>query len=710
MAKMSGTDKINSLRRWWIICQIAADVMLAIAISISVLIAVFFFNGLYFLFFPTPLAGAVILALTVAAFLLIRKPWKLSVTTVSSFLNRTYPQLEESAELMLAPSAQLTLLQRLQLDKVNAALYSVPAIPKVFFKRIITSACCLLLALIVAGLTKNAVVVLHITGDNIITPEALKSMEKKLPQIDAVELSISPPAYTNKPKHKQDKFTILAEEGSIVAWSINTNISVNKLSLLFNDKEAIVLVPDKDRTKWAAQKTIDKPGFYQVNIDGKLSDLYQIEVIKDNPPQIHIKTPRQYTYIDAGEKPQVTLTTNITDDYGISSAQILATVAKGSGEGIKFKEYKVPFAETFSAHSASYNLQHLFELPKLDMEPGDELYFYIEAMDNHQQKSRTDVYTVTIQDTAALLSMDGIVNGSNLKPEYFRSQRQIIMDTEKLLKSRDSLSKEKFNNTSNDIGADQKMLRLRYGKFLGEEDESNIGGAEQNAELAKAENFSNAKMLLDAYTDKHDNAEDATFLEPAIKAQLKATLTEMWNAELHLRMYKPEEALPYEYKALRLLKDLQQKSRSYVAKTSYKPSPLKMEKRLSGDLDKIIQPSNKQELKPGADQYQTLKYAAQLLEQIRISRIYSDADKHILQMAKQQLAEKASAQPGIYLAAVSAINRILLAKQPVLKDIDVVEQAIHRTLPQSARIPQSNTAAPDMGLAQHYYQNLKNKP
>lgn len=708
MADMTGTDKIYGLRRKWITMQLLADVVLAAACVLILHDIWFLLNRITIFCIPHNWSLLLLFLLALAVIIVIQKPWRLSALSLAAFLNQHYPDLEESAELMLKPSDELSLLQKLQLSKVQAAIGNVPSLPKQFTRRFKIALGCLLIAVVFSLLPIYELI--YITGDNILTPEAIRSMEKKLPQIDAVDLTIIPPAYTNKPKRKQDRFTILAEEGSTVNWNINTNIAVKHLNLLFNDKEIVTLVPNKDHTSWVAQKIIDKPGFYQVNIDGKLSDLYQMEVIKDNPPQIHIKTPKQYTYIDAGEKPQVTLTTNITDDYGISGAQILATVAKGSGEGVKFKEYKIPFGEAFATHSASYNLQHVFDLPKLDMEPGDELYFYIEAQDNHQQKSRTDVYTVTIQDTAALLSMDGIVNGSNLKPEYFRSQRQIIMDTEKLLKGRDSLSKEKFNNTSNDIGADQKMLRLRYGKFLGEEDESNIGGAEQNAELAKAENFSNAKMLLDAYTDKHDNAEDATFFEPSIKAQLKATLTEMWNAELRLRMYKPEEALPYEYKALRLLKDLQQKSRSYVAKTSYKPSPLKMEKRLSGDLDKIIQPNNKQEMKPGADQYEPLKNAAQLLEQVRISRIYSDADKHILQLAKQQLAVKASAQPGVYLAAVSAMNRILSNKQPVLKDIDLVEQAIHKTLPQSARVPQSNTATPDMGLAQHYYQNLKNKP
>ena len=93
--------------------------------------------------------------------------------------------------------------------------------------------------------------------------------------------------------------------------------------------------------------------------------------------------------------------------------------------------------------------------------------------------------------------------------------------------------------------------------------------------------------FFDAYTDKHDNAEDASFLEPETKNQLKATLNEMWSAELRLRTYKPREALPFAYKALRLLKDLQQKSRAYVAKTSAKTAPLKpAEKRLTGDLTK----------------------------------------------------------------------------------------------------------------------------
>jgi hypothetical protein len=214
-------------------------------------------------------------------------------------------------------------------------------------------------------------------------------------------------------------------------------------------------------------------------------------------------------------------------------------------------------------------------------------------------------------------------------------------------------------------------------------------------------------MLTDAYTDKHDNAEDATFLEPAVKEQLKATLTEMWKAELHLRMYKPVDALPFEYKALRLLKDLQQKSRAYVAKTSYNPPPIKIEKRLTGDLSKISQPVNQKEIKALADKFQNLKKAVTVLEQLRYAPVLNVPDRMTLQVAEQELSVRASAEPGIYLPAISAMRRVLSADKNIkIADIALIEKAIQKTLPQGNAMPSPSQTTADMGLAQGYYKNL----
>ena len=111
-----------------------------------------------------------------------------------------------------------------------------------------------------------------------------------------------PPAYTRQAEREQDKFTLDVEEAAAVSWKIKTTVAAAKISLTFNEQETLPLKGDVDKTTWVVQKTITRSGFYQVTIDGKRSDLYQVQVIKDAPPVIQIKSPKQYTYIDAGEK------------------------------------------------------------------------------------------------------------------------------------------------------------------------------------------------------------------------------------------------------------------------------------------------------------------------------------------------------------------------------------------------------------------------
>jgi hypothetical protein len=535
--------------------------------------------------------------------------------------------------------------------------------------------------------------------------------EVVLPQVAWVRITITPPVYTHLEERTQGKFTLEVEEGATVSWKLKTNISTKDVSLLFNEQENVPLkASNKNKTEWLAQKAITKPGFYQVVIDGKRSDLYQLQVIKDNPAVIQIKTPKQYTYIDAGEKPEVNISATITDDYGVSDAAIFATIAKGSGEAVKFKEQKLTFDQSFGGQHRKYDLQKTVNLPALGLEPGDELYFYIQATDNHQQQSRTDVYIVSIQDTAQLLSMDGILSGVNIKPEYFRSERQIILDSQSLLKEKDSIGQQKFNDRSNDLGTDQKLLRLRYGKFLGEESENEIGDpreAQKNQPPAGPKDFGNGAKILDEYTDKHDNAEDAQFFDPTVKAQLKATLTEMWKAELQLRLYNPANALPFEYKALRLLKDLQQKSRSYVAKTAYNPSPLKMDKRLTGDLSAITQPAFHSDLHAADDQFNALKKSVGVLEQLKVSPVLNGGDYHTLQSVNQQISAKATQQPAIYLGAARAMRRILSGnKANTSGDVAVIEQAIQKILPANEPLPQNTSSSPDMGLSRQYFLKL----
>ena len=118
----------------------------------------------------------------------------------------------------------------------------------------------------------------------------------------------------------------------------------------------------------------------------------------------------------------------------------------------------------------------------------------------------------------------------------------------------------------------------------------------------------------------------------------------------------------------------------YVAKSAYNPAPLKMEKRLSGDLSKITQPMDHQEIKINNDEYIALKNAVSVLESLRYKQINNNADIRTLQLVNQQLSEKASVQPEIYLPAVSTLRKIISQGRAKNADISTVEKAIQKIL------------------------------
>lgn len=596
MSESKGKYIISSWQRKWKTKIILSHFLLASAMTI-LLSTLLHKTVLFPLWISIPVFLIIFLLL-----IFIRQQWKITEWDVSRFLNTAYPELQESSHLILKPSETLNFLQKLQAAKVEQVLLNIKE-PKHFNQKLRSSVYILsltfALSFILFKLPFSFNNSFRSAKPGIVTPPgSFATPEKVLREISLVSVKIFPPVYTNKSVKAQAKFNLVVEEAADVTWQLTTNVHVNNLKLLFNDNQVLTLRPvNNEHTIWTGRRTFNKPGFYQVAIDNKLSEYYKVEIIKDVPPVIRIRRPAPHTVIDFGMPEKVMLAVALSDNYGIQNTSVSATLASGSGEAVKFKEQQLLFSN-FRAGGKRYNLQKLLDLKTLGMRPGDELYFYVRATDNYNQEKRSDVYIIRLPDTAQLMSMEGMVTGIDLKPEYFRSERQIIIETEQLIKDKDTITAQEFNNRSNNLGIDQKLLRLRYGKFLGEESENDIGEHENHDEADHNDktDFGNADKVIDEYTHKHDNAEDATFFEPELKAQLKATLTEMWKAELQLRINKPQDALPFEYKALRLLKDLQQKSRVYVAKTGFKATLLKPEKRLTGDLSKISQPVNQHEV------------------------------------------------------------------------------------------------------------------
>ncbi len=141
---------------------------------------------------------------------------------------------------------------------------------------------------------------------------------------------------------------------------------------------------------------------------------------------------------------------------------------------------------------------------------------------------------------------------------------------------------------------------MRYGALMGEEFVSGQAveaghgetGEDEHEELHVEEGEGAMAEALQALPEgmfhQHDSAEIATYFSSATRDQLRRVLAEMWDAEGRLRVINPEGALPFENRALVLLKELQQASRIYVQKVGFEAPPLEpAERRLTGELDEI---------------------------------------------------------------------------------------------------------------------------
>lgn len=451
-----------------------------------------------------------------------------------------------------------------------------------------------------------------------------------IPEFKSAKIAIIPPAYTKLPKRESNDLNVSTLSGSLLQWKITFTQSENlEVRLANNRGEEIAF--RKQQGSFIHSDRLTGSGLYAIKGYWKdslvyQSEFYRLEAIPDLAPKIEPASKELYNYHFLKDKKTIRISAKVSDDFLVKQAFIIATLARGSGENVKFREVKFPLSPTDFKQAS---LQKEINLNELNFAPGDELYYYWAAIDNKTPQanfSKSDTYFLVFKDTAQVEEAELATMAVNIMPEYFRSQRQIIIDTEKLIASRKKLAQKQFASVSNEIGFDQKVLRLRYGQYLGEEFETSIGGAGAPPSGADGGNMLDAfthksdgegeaaerrasepahehdhgkehsdagekdpiAALMEQYVHAHDDAETNTFYEQSTRSLLKMALEQMWQSELHLRMYEPEKALPFEHKALEYLKSAQHKARTYVKKSGYDPPPIKeKEKRLSGELKEI---------------------------------------------------------------------------------------------------------------------------
>jgi hypothetical protein len=626
---------------------------------------------------------------------------KLSTHSIVRYLNDHYPQLQDSADLLLRKEKPLSLLEAIQREQTKTQLLQLADSIKLP-NRLLFGA----VFLIISGVTLTTIYAFHEPAITHTPTELERLMQhshttllNEPVHLRDCQVRVTPPAYTQLPPVTVQERNIHAPEGSTIAWTLHFDGGYPEAYIITGTQDSIALT--HQREQYTASMKLTAPGFYRIIWKDSVwisSDYYKLDMIPDREPTISIDNLPPYLETDHTQKMPLNLEATLGDDYGLQQAYIIATVSKGSGESVKFREEKLNFDSPTVINGKKQKATRKLDLLAMGMEPGDELYYYIEAFDTktpQRNKARTETYFISLRDTAEVYASDDMGLGVDLMPEYFRSQRQIIIDTEKLLANKKSLTRQQFNFTSNELGYDQKVLRLRYGQFMGEEFESEIAPAEEAEEhehdeeeedVAKkfghAHDTNNEHNLveekkpepghdhehkpgekedpLEAFVHKHDDSETATFFIQSMKTKLKAALTQMWDAELYLRLYEPEKSLPYQYKALQLLKEISNDSRIYVHRTGFDPPPIKEEKRLTGDL-KEVSDSRYGYQASRVEMYPSIRQALTRIERLLDTRAstLTAGDRALLQAAGNELSAAALEQPTQYLTSLSLLRTLI---------------------------------------------------
>lgn len=560
--------------------------------------------------------------------------WRISGDVLYQKLDAHFPALQDSSQLLRSSDGALTPLLQLQRARTADALQQLylRGELKKFYPRGLRSpllnavgACLgLWLAAIYFGsgaaTQQTALVPATTTPGPVVRATAIAQATTK----------IEPPEYTGLAT-TNGSLEIEAPEQSRITWVIALNAPAHGLQMLAATEtfafEPVEPVPSH---RWQLTRTVTETDFYQLAIiaektaqESVLPQLHNIDITPDLAPEFAFDYPRDNVTVISGESEgqsallQVSVT--VQDDFAVTGTDLLLTLASGSGENVRFRNERIKLQPKTSDGKQTY---YRFAIPaaRYEIEPGDELYWYLEARDNRRpranvQKSQHFILRWPQQEIFGLSDAEGMA--IKVLPEYFRSQRQLIIDTEALLADEGTISGQEFRKRAESLAYEQNLLRMRYGRFLGEEDsdlehggddhggpsageesehadstEREHGGEhdEHNDQQGAKRQFGDASGVVASAGHRHDSSEHATLFDPETKELLRSALNAMWSAWRDLSIIEPRASLPYQHTALRYIKQVQQASRIYLQRVGFETPPLDEGRRLSGEHGNKVPP------------------------------------------------------------------------------------------------------------------------
>ena len=291
----------------------------------------------------------------------------------------------------------------------------------------------------------------------------------------------------------------------------------------------------------------------------------------------------------------------------------------------------------------------------------------------------------------------------------------MVLYTKELIADKEQLPAALFVETSELLGIAQSELKEKYGQYLGDEfnegSSSGINDTEEHSatshdeehhahemenEITEAghehesyadegvsstEDKSGYQAVIEKYAHNHEDSDIGVMGKQDPKALMKRSIANMWQAELHLMLSQPEQALPYEEQALKFLKMAKKAERIYVKRLGFEPPPVSEQRRYLGELDEILtyhqtekgilseEGLSDDENNKINHLFILLNNQEELLALEGISHVLTEKELAVVANTNTFMQKKLAERPGL-VEFVAILERILLAESLYIADCD----------------------------------------
>lgn len=228
-------------------------------------------------------------------------------------------------------------------------------------------------------------------GDDRFGPVELTPLTR--PQLLSCELTVTPPAYTNKAQVKSASGSARMLMQSQVLWKVHTKGDIESIAIQGeNLPEGFKLKKGSKDGEWTSTAKISQSFSYQFQIvdrrgvESLATPQYRISTSKDKAPTISIKQPSSVA--ELAPRSKLKIEAHFRDDYGLNNIELVyRKITEKKEDFFGTDETKGTVLKTIPAKGTSYQLVGTWDNQEIDCNPGDRIEVWLRASDHAEPEA-----------------------------------------------------------------------------------------------------------------------------------------------------------------------------------------------------------------------------------------------------------------------------------------------------------------------------------